>query len=254
LAALAAGGSATPGAVEFDHEHARWTEILSEHVRGEGFDYGKLKEDPAGLEAYLGSLGAVMPEEFAAWKREQQFAFWIDAYNAYTVKLVVDAYPIESIQDLGRSTKAVWEKEFIPLGRLFGEAGDRKLSLDDIEHKILRPRFKDARVHAAINCASRGCPPLRPRAYVAERLDDQLDEQVAAWLADPERNRFDEKENKVVVSKLFDWFKDDFVRDGGSVQAWIAARAPVSERAWLSAAKDLEIGFADHSWKLNDAK
>ena len=239
-------------ALGFDHAHARWTEVLSAHVHGEGFDYKSLKEDRSGLDAYLGSLESVQPEEFAAWSRAQKYAFWIDAYNAYTVKRVVDAYPIASIQDLGDANGKVWDQEFIPLGKLFAEAAERKLSLNDIENKILRPTFKDARVHAAINCASRGCPPLLGRAFVAERLDDQLDEQVERWLGDPSRNRFDSKQKKVVVSKIFEWFKDDFARDAGSVQAWLAQHAPEKERVWLGSAEDLKIEFQDYSWKLND--
>ena len=249
LAVLAFSASSLTG---FDHSHARWTEILSAHVQGEGVDYKSLKEDRAGLDAYLGSLESVQPEEFAAWSRAQKYAYWIDAYNAYTVKRVVDAYPIASIQDLGDEKGKVWDQEFIPLGKLFPEAGDEKLSLNDIEHRILRPTFKDARVHAAINCASRGCPPLLAKAFTADRLEDQLDEQVARWLGDPSRNRFDEKAGKVVVSKLFDWFQSDFVRDGGSVRAWLAQHAPEKERAWLSSAEDVAIEFQDYSWKLND--
>jgi hypothetical protein len=238
--------------LEFDHAHARWTEVLAAHVHGEAVDYKSLKEERGALDAYLGSLESVQPEEFASWSRAQRFAFWIDAYNAYTMKRVVDAYPMASIQDLDDEKGKVWDQEFIPLGKLFPEAGEKKLSLNDVENKILRPKFKDARVHAAINCASRGCPPLSAKAFVAEKLDDQLDEQVARWLADPARNRFDEKTGKVVVSKIFDWFKDDFVRDAGSVQAWLAARAPEADRSWLASTKDLELEFQDYSWKLND--
>jgi hypothetical protein len=236
----------------FDQSHARWTDVLAAHVHGDGIEYKAIQSDRAGLDAYLASLETVMPEEFASWSRAQQFAFWIDAYNAFTVKRVVDAYPIASIQDLGDATKKVWDQEFIPLGRLFPEAGGNDLSLNDLENKILRPKFKDARVHAAIHCASRGCPPLLARAFVADKLDAELDEQVARWLDDPARNRFDPKAKKIVVSKVFDWFKDDFVRDAGSVQAWIAARAPEKERAWLASANDVAIEFQDYSWKLDD--
>jgi hypothetical protein len=239
---------------DFDHSHKLWTEVLAAHVREDAFDYKSLKEDHAKLDTYLGSLEAVMPEEFASWKRKQRFAFWIDAYNAYTVKRVVDAYPIASIKDLGDDKKSIWDQEFIPLGRLWPEAGDRKLTLNEVENKILRPRFKDARIHAAVNCASRSCPPLLEEAFVADRLDTQLDTQVERWLADSERNLFDRKGNRLLVSKIFDWFKDDFVRDAGSVQAWIAARAPEEEREWLESAMDLKIEYLDYSWRLNERK
>ena len=236
----------------FDQSHARWTDVLAANVHGESVDYKAIKEDRAGLDAYLASLESVMPEEFASWSRAQQFAFWIDAYNAFAVKRVVDAYPIASIQDLDDGTTKVWDQAVVPLGKLFPDAGGNDLSLNDIQNRILRPKFKDARVLAALHRASRSSPPLLAKAYVAERLDEQLDAQVASWLDDSARNRFDAKANKVVVSKVFDWFHDDFVRDAGSVRAWLAAHAPVQEREWLGSAKDVAVEFQPYSWKLDD--
>ncbi len=235
----------------FDHAHALWTEVLGAHVRGDGVDYKSLKDDRSKLDRYLASLEAVMPEEFAAWKREQQYAFWIDAYNAYAVKRVVDAYPIASFRDVA---KDAFDEEFIPLGRLFPEAADRKLSLNDVANRILRPKFKDARVHAALHAPARGAPRLAARAFVAERLDDQLDAQVGRWLEDPARNRFDAKSQTLSLSKVFEWNKGDFVRDAGSVQAWIAARAPESERKWLASAQEPKLEYLEYSWKLDEAK
>lgn len=255
--ALVLSACSTPVAAPsaFDHTHARWTEVLEAHVRGDGVDYKKLKSDHAKLDEYLASLETVMPEEFAGWDREHQYAFWIDAYNAYTLKRVVDAYPIESVKDIvDDDKKELWDQEFIPLGKLFPEAGDRKLTLNDVENRILRPKFKDARVHAAVNCASRGCPPLLPEAFVADRLEKQLDAQVAKWLADTSRNRYEREKKRLRVSKIFEWFREDFERDAGSVRSWIAARAPEAEREWIAATEDLTIEYLDYSWKLNEAK
>jgi len=249
LAALAVLAVSHAG---FDQSHARWTEVLAANVHGESVDYKAIQSDRTAFDAYLASLESVMPEEFASWSRAQQFAFWIDAYNAFTVKRVVDAYPIASIQDLDDGTTKVWDQAVVPLGKLFPDAGGDDLSLNDIQNRILRPKFKDARVHAAIHRASRSSPPLLAKAYVADRLDEQLDAQVASWLANPSLNGFDAKADKVVVSKVFDWFQDDFVRDAGSVRAWIAARAPEKERDWLASAKDVAIEFQAYSWKLDD--
>jgi hypothetical protein len=256
LASIALALSAAPSSTssEFDQSHKPWTEVLSACVRGDLFDYKKLKQDRSKLDAYLGSLEAVMPEEFASWKRAQQYAFWIDAYNAYTVKRVVDAYPIDSIKDLGDDKQSVWAQEFIPLGRLFPEAGDRQLSLNDIENKILRPKFKDARVHAAINCASRGCPQILGEAFIAESLDKQLDAQVERWLGDSTRNYFNPRLEKIAVSKVFDWYRDDFVRDAGSVVGWLATHAPEADREWLATIKDSKLLYMEYSWKLNDVR
>jgi len=243
-----------PSATGFDQSHAAWTRILKDHVRGDEVDYGKLKEEVLrALDEYLASLALVMPEDFAGWKREQQYAYWINAYNAYTVKTVVDAYPLGSIRELSDKEKTVWQQPRVPLGHLFAEAGGEKLSLDDVEHKILRPRFKDARVHAAVNCASRGCPSLRAEAFVADRLEKQLDEQTRAWLSDEGRNRYDRSRRRIEISKVFEWFRDDFVRDAGSVRAWIARHGP-EEAAWIEAGEDVEIEFLEYSWALNDAK
>lgn len=235
----------------FDHSHKIWTELLAKHVHGDTFDYKALKKEPAALNAYLASLEAVKPDDFERWSKLERHAFWIDAYNAYTIKRVVDAYPIASIKDLGDDKVSVWDREFIALGSLAPDLKKTKLTLNDIEHKILRPVFKDARVHAAVNCASVGCPPLRNEAFVADRLDKQLDDSTKRWLADTRRNRFDARKNVVEVSQVFDWFKDDFVRDANSVHAWIAKYAPL-DQAWIAAASKLEIKYLDYSWKLNE--
>ena len=255
LVGLAAGTWFPRAPSAFDHSHALWTEVLAARVRGEGVEYEKLKGDRAKLDQYLASLEAVMPEEFAAWERSQRYAFWINAYNAYTIRRVVDAYPVASVKDLVDDEKrSFWDQEFVPLGRLFAEAGDRKLTLNEIENEILRPKFKDARVHAALNCASRGCPPLFDQAFVADRLERQLDQRVARWLSSPASIRYDREAKRLRVSRIFEWYRDDFVRDADSVKAWIAGHAPEAERAWIAGAGDLKIEYLDYSWKLNDAK
>ncbi|MCK6449110.1 MAG: DUF547 domain-containing protein [Planctomycetes bacterium] len=244
-----------PADLTFDQTHATWTQVLREHVKGDRFDYKALVADRSKLDQYLGMLQAVPREEFERWTKEQRFAFWINAYNAYTLHLVAKSYPLESIKDLGALFKSVWDKPFVPLGHLFPDAPKKELTLNDIEHEILRPKFKDARVHAAINCASRGCPPLRSQAFVADSLSAQLDEQVRAWLADTSRNRFDAAKKKAQVSEIFSWFKEDFVRDAGSVREWLAKYAPEEHATWLRAAqKELDLSYLDYSWKLNDVE
>jgi hypothetical protein len=246
--------SSAAAVAKFDQSHALWTEVLAARVRGDGFDYAALKQDRAKLDQYIAALEAVKPDEFAEWSKEERYAFWINAYNAYTIRLIVDAYPVESIKDLGNVFKSVWDKEVAPIGSLAPDLKEKKLTLNQIEHEILRPQFKDARVHAAVNCASKGCPPLRNEAFRAKDLDDQLDGQVERWLHDEKRNRFDSAKKRVEISKVFDWFKDDFVRDAGSVTAWIARYAP-EHKAWLADPKSkVDVDYADYSWKLNDAK
>lgn len=242
----------TAAAEDFDHSHALWTEVLREHVRDDRFDYAKLKQDRSKLDLYLKQIYAVRPAALESWSRNERYAYWINVYNASAVSLVVSEYPVKSIKDIGGFFSSVWKKEFIPLEPLHPKGDDDALSLDDVEHAILRPRFEDARVHAAVNCASVGCPPLRSEAFVAERLDEQLDEQVRAWLADPRRNRYDRSEETIRVSEIFDWFGEDFERDAGSVEAWIAKYAPADEAAWLKGAQKVRRKYLDYSWKLND--
>ena len=235
----------------FDHEHRRWTAILKEHIHGDRFDYAALKKDRGELDRYLDELEAVTPAELAAWERERRMAFWIDVYNAHVVALVLDSYPIESVEDLGSESAPVWKKRFIDLPAHHPSGKPGKLSLDDVEHGILRAQFADARIHAAINCAAEGCPPLRAEAYVASKLSKQLDEQCRAWVADRARNRFDRENGRAELSKVFEWFAADFERDAGSVLAWIARFAPEADAEWIRAAKP-KIAYLPYSWKLND--
>lgn len=253
--ALSLAPQATAPLVEdFDHTHARWTAVLEERVVGDRFDYAGLREDRGPLDAYITDLRVVSPAQLASWTREQRYAFWINAYNAHVIQLVMDNYPLDSIKDLGGLFSPVWKKRYIQLERLHPEGKDRALSLNDVEHEILRPRFRDARVHAAINCASIGCPPLRNEAFVADRLDAQLDDQVRKWLADPARNQYDRGSRTLRVSEIFDWFEEDFERDAGSVAKWIARYAPEAEVEWLRAQGKLRIQYLDYSWKLNEAR
>ena len=237
----------------FDHSHALWTKVLQEHMRADLFDYEALKLDSADHEAYLKKLQAVTPEELASWNKQQRFAFWINAYNAWTIKKVVDNYPIKSIKKLGGAfgLKSVFDNKFIPMTPHHPGGKKDKLSLNAIEHDILRARFKDARVHAAINCASFSCPPLRNEPFVADRLGVQLDAQMRAFVIDPKRNIFDTQKNRLRLSEVFKWFAEDFERDAGSVREYILRFAPKDKHDFIRKAK---IKYIDYDWDLNDAK
>lgn len=249
----AAAPAAEPAVLgEFDHEHALWTKVLAAHVHGDRFDYAALKRDRADLDAYLARLHAVTPAELETWTREQRFAFWINVYNAHTIELIVDHYPVDSIEDIGgKLFGRVWDQEFIPMNAFHPGGEDDPLSLDDVEHGILRPRFEDARVHVAVNCASISCPPLRAEAFVAERLDEQLDDQARRFVADGRRNVIDRAKGELRLSSIFDWFGDDFERDAGSVRGWVARYASEADAAWIRSTEP-RIRFLDYSWKLND--
>jgi len=242
-----------PKPLGFDVIHAPWTAILAKRVRGGDFDYAGLAKERKELDVYVASLEAVKPEAFAALSRPEKFAFWVNAYNAYTVKRVLDGYPVKSIRDLGDEKLSVWDRDLAPLGALHPALAKSKLTLNEIENKILRPTFMDARVHAAVNCASKGCPPLRAEAFVGEKLDAQLDEQVKAWLADTSRNRIDAKKRRLEISKVFEWFAEDFQSEAGGAPGWIARFRP-ADKNWLIARPKPEITFLEYDWALNEAK
>lgn len=247
-----AGASAQATARPFDQDHALWSGILQRYVRADRFAYGELAREPEPLRRYLAELRAVTPEQLSSWTREQQYAFWVNAYNAHTVAKVVDNWPLESIRKLDKAfgLNTVFDQAWIPMGAHHPEKKGAQLSLNDIEHGILRPRFTDARVHAAINCASEGCPPLLAEAFVAARLEEQLESQMRAFVNDPSRNRFDHEQGEASISEVFKWFAEDFERDAGSVRDYLIRFAAAEQADFLRGAK---IRYLDYSWDLNDA-
>ena len=231
----------------FDHEHAAWSALLAKYVAAGRVDYAAWKRDGTGpLDAYVGSLGRVSAECFAAFSQAQQIAFLIDAYNANTVRLVLESFPIASIRKIGLLPGAAFRREFIVLPAV----GDDEVSLDDIEHGTLRKRYEEPRIHFALVCAARSCPALRSEAYRAATLDRQLDDQGRSFLADPTKNRFDAASGTLLLSQIFDWFSADFVRARGSIGAFVAPflAGAVAEAAKLPATK---IEFLPYDWSLN---
>lgn len=218
--------------------------------------YAGFKADRAELARYRDRLSAVTEAAFKAFSKPQQMAFLINAYNAFTVELILTKYPgITSIKDLGSLFSSPWKPKWIAL---LGS----KVSLDDIEHGMLRERgrFDDPRVHFAVNCASIGCPPLREEAFVAERLDAQLDEQALRFLSDRTRNRFAAATGRLEVSKIFDWYAEDFKlghRGIASLAGFLARFADVLADSPVDRERvrgqRAQIGFLAYDWQLNDA-
>ncbi len=251
---VAAPASAPRGS--FDHTHAAWTALLKRHARPNGMDYAGLAKERAAFDGYLAMLQGVGKTELASWSRKQRLAFWINVYNAYTTRLIVENPSVGSIKDLGtKPFGSVFDRNIIPLRALNPSGANRNLSLNDVEHKILRARFADARVHAAVNCASASCPPLLDEAFTADRLDTQLDRVIRRFVNDPSRNRLDRAAKTISLSKIFDWFGEDFTRDGGSVQGFVARYADPAraggDTSWIRSAR---VRFLAYSWRLNAAR
>jgi hypothetical protein len=250
LTTLAATQLAAAGvpALAFDHSHSGWTAVLARRVDLGAVDYAGLRGDRAGLDAYLAALEAVTRDEYDRWSRDQRFAFWINAYNAYTVKLVVQHYPVASIRKIGRLWENPFQIAFIPLEKLRGKS----LSLDAIEHDVLRQEFGDARLHAAIVCAARSCPALRPSAYTAAAIDAELETAMREFLADPAKNRWDGATRTLHLSSIFRWFRGDFERDGGSLRGFVAAHVAGPMAKDIATGPEPRIAFLDYDWRLNE--
>ena len=243
----------------FDRGHAAWSALLARHVRwneagtATTVDYAGFARDRAALDAYRAALASVREADFAAWPAADRLAFLIDAYNASTVALVLTRYPsLQSIKDLGGWFTSPWRQPFVEL------LGATR-TLDDVEHGLVRGGVGagEPRVHFALNCASIGCPALRPEAYRGDVLDAQLADQARRFLSDRTRNRWDAAANRLAVSKIFDWYADDFARAAGSVSAFLARYATElgaddAVRARMSAG-DVAVTYLPYDWRLNDA-
>lgn len=202
-------------------------------------DYQGLKDHEAELDSYLDVLRATDPQTL---NRNDRFAFWINVYNAFTLKLILANYPgISSINDIGGLLSSPWKKRFITI------AGGQPLHLDNVEKDILIPEFKDPRVHFAVNCASRGCPPLMPEPFDGQRLDAQLTERAALFINDG-RNVV-VRDGELWVSRIFKWYGDDF----GDVVGFVARYATGALAQELQGLVDPKprVGFLDYDWSLN---
>ncbi len=244
----AADGDTTPGScVPFDHRHAAWSAILRRYVHDGQVDYAGLKrQGDAKLSRYLQALASICPEEPVRWTREERLAFWINAYNAYTVRLILDHYPIGSIRSIGLLPGAAFRTAFIPMQSLMGKA----ISLENIEHGILRKEFHEPRIHFAIVCASKSCPALRSEAYLAAELEQQLEDQARRFVRDPSKNRFDGGSRTLYLSSIFTWFREDFEGAAGRLVDYVSRYADEPTAAALRE-PGVRIEFLEYDWSLN---
>ncbi|MEP3225497.1 MAG: DUF547 domain-containing protein [Parasphingorhabdus sp.] len=242
-------------------DHSGWNSLLNDNVEmaadgtSSTANYTQFLEDRAALKIYLDAMSSVTREEFDGWSNPDQLAFLINAYNAWTVELILTAYPnLTSIKELGTLTQSPWQKEFIPL---LGET----LSLDNIEHDIIRGsgRYDEPRIHFAVNCASIGCPSLLNEAFVGSKLEAQLERMTDGFLRDRSRNRLEN--GNLAVSTIFNWYGDDFEqgwRDAETLDEFFALYADSlglsdTDIEALSDG-DMEISFLEYDWRLNDSK
>ncbi len=219
-------------------DNSVYSGLLAKYVKDGKVNYAGFKADEDKLDRYLKVLENVNSEGLS---RNEQFAFYTNAYNAWTIKLILKGYPgVKSIKDLGSLFKSPWKKKIV---RIDGKV----ITLDDIEHKILRPRYKDPRVHFAINCAAKSCPPLRPEPFRGNILDRQLDDSTRAFVNNPKSYRFEG--NNLFVSRIFKWFSEDFNNDA---LGFFIKYATGDLRKKLEAKSGkISVQYLEYDWSLN---
>ena len=237
-----AGSLGSPGSGQAARvNHEIWADLLGKYVKPAGVDYSGFKTEEERLDQYLRVLENMDPEKLS---RNDQYAYYINAYNAWTVKLILSKYPdVKSIKDFGTILKSPWQKKWV---RINGEV----ITLDDVEHNILRPRFKDPRVHFAINCSAASCPPLRPEPYLGPALDQQLDDSTRSFVNDANSYRLED--NTLYISRIFKWFSEDF---NGDALEFYLQYAEGDLKAKLAGQKDtIKVKYLEYDWSLNDIK
>jgi len=219
--------------------HVLWNQLLHEHVSAKGIvDYKGMIKDSVKLNMYLKLLSDNPPQQ--SWTQDEQKAYWINAYNAFTVKLITKYYPVKSIKDIGSSIQipfvnTPWEIKFFKIG-------GKTFNLDKIEHGILLKQFNDPRIHFAIVCASASCPQLRNEAYDATKLNQQLDSQATRFINDPTRNKI--TPDKIEISKIFLWYKGYFTHNGSLIDY-------LNKYSKVKIHPDATISHLDYNWSLN---
>lgn len=221
-----------------------FTDVLQKYVTNGLVNYKELKTDPK-FETYLNQLSNTDPSQFT---KKEEIAFWINTYNAFTLKVILDNYPVKSISDIKFGGKSVWDENFIPINK-------KKYSLNDIEHKILRVKFTEPRIHFAIVCASISCPDLRNEAYESDKLERQLQEQTIKFLNDKEKNEFDTKNWNAIVSKIFEWFGEDFGKSERETLTYVSTFLPEGIRTSINQNLiNWSISYKKYDWNLNEIK
>ncbi len=192
------------------------------------------------MNEYLKVLSTHHPND-EYWTDAEQLAYWINAYNAFTIKLIMDHYPVESIKDIKPGVSfvnSVWDIKFIHIE-------SRTYDLNNIEHGIIRKQFNEPRIHFAVNCASISCPKLQQHAYIADKLDSQLTKVAREFLADSSKNEI--SPDKVKISPIFNWFSGDFKKKGNLID-FLNLYSPVKIN------KGASIEYKDYDWRINDVK
>jgi hypothetical protein len=220
---------------QVDASHSLFTSVLRDHVHNGVVDYSAIRSDSR-FDRYLESLRKTNPTAIGDMK--ERLAFWINAYNAFTIKLINDYYPVKSIRDIKRGDTGPWDIVWVDIG-------GKTYSLNQIEHDIVRKEFEEPRIHMALVCAAVSCPPLRSEAYTGTTLDRQLDDNGRIFLGDLEKNRYDAEKDILYLSEIFNWYGSDFnAKYGSHVQYALQVMR-------LDEVKPSEVKYVSYNWSLN---
>ena len=233
--------SASQAGADSTVDNRLYAELLGKHTRGGLVDYAGFKTEHPKLKAYLAYLAEINPDDLS---RDDAFAYYINLYNAATIDLVLENYPgIDSIKDIGGFFNNPWKIEFITLK-------GKKVHLDHVEHEILRPTYKDPRLHFAVNCASLGCPPLHAKPFEGVTLDASLDKLTRQNMADPAHTRLEGDD--LYVSKVFDWFGEDWGGKEDKVAFVRKYSSPEQAAEIDQLGGSLDLKYSAWDWTLND--
>tara|TARA_R110002153_G_scaffold240661_6_gene395418 strand:+ start:2127 stop:2849 length:723 start_codon:yes stop_codon:yes gene_type:complete len=213
---------------------AVFNDVLQKHVTKDGIvDYKSFKNDEAKLDSFISYLEKTSPDN--SWSENKQKAFWINAYNAYTIKIILENYPLKSILDIKQDDKTAWK---IP----FAKIGGKTYTLDFIEHEILRKNFSDPKIHVGVNCASGSCPKLGNLAFTEENIEAELTRLMKDFINDASRNKISEK--KIQISEIFNWFKEDFTKNGSIIDF-------LNNYSETEISPKAKISYLKYNWTLN---
>ncbi len=235
------GRAVSPTAADaFSHD--QFDQVLRQYVDSQGrVNYAALKKDSQALESYLDQLAVTSPDNLPT--RQDKLAFWINAYNALTIKGVIDHYPTPSVRRIK------------PLGgffrRIIYQVGGHSYTLNDIEHGIIRAKFYEPRIHFALVCASKGCPQLENRAFLPDTLEEQLENATRNFINNPEKVRLEHPDRVLYLSKIFEWYAEDFEERADNVIDFIAVYMSQADAAFIKQ-EGIQVKYLDYDWTLNN--
>ena len=220
--------------VAIQAQSSDFNSLLQENVDKQGnVDYKSLKNNEADLDLYLNYLRKTTPSK--EWSKNKEKAFWINVYNAYTIKIILTNYPLKSITNIKNDGKTAWKTPF-------AKVGGKTYTLDHIEHEILRKKFNDARIHVGVNCASISCPKLGNIAFTENNIESELERLMKEFINDTTKNKISQK--KIIISEIFNWFPNDFTKEGSLIDY-------INKYSEITVNEKAQIKYLTYDWSLN---